>query len=76
MRAIFQKKAKNRAKYLEISAKMYKFEKIFKKGSLMRATIVCVKQLEYALLIVLLLFLVLITFFIVMHRLFILFYLT
>ena len=55
---------------------MYKFEKIFKKGSLMRATIVCVKQLEYALLIVLLLFLVLITFFIVMHRLFILFYLT
>ena len=48
----FSEKGQNRVKYLKISAKMYKFEKIFKKGSLMRATIVCVKQLEYALLIV------------------------
>ena len=76
MRPIFQKKAKKRAKYLKIWAEMYKFENIFKKGRLMRATNVCMKQLGYALLIVLLLFPVSITFFIVMHRFFILFYLT
>ena len=46
---------------------MYTFENILKNGSLMDATTACMKQLEYALLMVLLLFPISITFFIVMH---------
>ena len=51
MRAIFQKKGKKeqkRAKYLKILAKMYKIWIYFENGSLMRATIACMKQLTYA----------------------------
>ena len=49
MRAIFQKKGKERIKYLKLWAKCIKFENILKKGSLMRANIACMKQLEHAL---------------------------
>ena len=48
LRAAFQRKGQKRAKYLKIWAKMSKFENILKKGSLVRATIACMKQLEYA----------------------------
>ena len=53
MRAIFQKKGKKWQKGRNIwkfERKCTKFENILKKGSLMRATIACMKQLEYALL--------------------------
>ena len=42
------KKGQERAKYLKIWAKIYKLWKYFEKGSLMRATIAHMKQLEYA----------------------------
>ena len=51
MRAIFQKKGKKgqkRANILKFGQKCTKFD-ILKKGSLMRATIACIKQLQYAL---------------------------
>ena len=54
MRAIFQKKGKKKVKngqnIKKFGQKCTKFENIFKKGSLMFATIACMKQLEYALL--------------------------
>ena len=54
MRAIFQKKDKKRAKkgkiFENLGKNVQKFENILKKGSLMCATIACMKQLEYALL--------------------------
>ena len=45
---LFRKRAK-KGKYLKIWAKMYKFEDILKKCSLMCATITSMKQLEHAL---------------------------
>ena len=54
MRAIFQKKDKKRAKkgkiFENLGKNVQKFENILEKGSLMCATIACMKQLEYALL--------------------------
>ena len=44
MPAVFQKKGKKKSK-----TKCTKFENILKKGNFMRATIACIKQLEYAL---------------------------
>ena len=52
MHVIFQKndkKGKKRAKCLKIRQKFTKFKNILKKGSLMCATVACIKQLEYAL---------------------------
>ena len=52
MHVIFQKndkKGKKRAKCLKIRQKCTKFKNILKKGSLMCATIACIKQLDYAL---------------------------
>ena len=49
MRAIFQKKGKKGQNIWKFGQKCTKFENILKKGSLMRATIVCMKQVEYAL---------------------------
>ena len=55
LHAIFFKKNANkgqkRAKYLKIWQKCAKFKNILKKGSLMGATIACMKHLEYALVI-------------------------
>ena len=51
MREIFQKRSKKRAeraKYLKFGQKCIKSENISKRGSLMRATIACMRQLEYA----------------------------
>ena len=45
----FQKKKPKIAKYLKIWANCAKSEDILKKGSVMRATIAHMKQLEYAL---------------------------
>ena len=49
MCAIFSEKEQKRAKYLKIGQKCKKFEEKLKKGSLVRATIACMKLLEYAL---------------------------
>ena len=44
----FSGKGLKREKYFKTWQKCKKFENILKKGSLMRATIACMKQLEYA----------------------------
>ena len=44
----FSGKGLKRAKYFKTWQKYKKFENILKKGSLMRVTIACMKQLEYA----------------------------
>ena len=49
MRAIFQKKGKKGQEIWKFGQKCTKLENILKKGSLMRATIAHMKQLEYAL---------------------------
>ena len=56
MHEIFQKKGKKKnrggekgQKILKFVQKCAKFENILKKGSLMHATMACMKQLEYAL---------------------------
>ena len=52
MRATFHrngKKGKKWQKCLKFGQKSTKFENVLEKGSLMRATIACMKQLEYAL---------------------------
>ena len=43
------KKGKKGQNIWKFGQKCTKFENIFKKGSLMRAIILCIKQLEYAL---------------------------
>ena len=53
MHAIFQKKGKKKGKkgqnIWKFGQNCTQFENILKKASLMRATITCIKQLEYAL---------------------------
>ena len=56
MHAIFQKMDQRVKMYLKkknvfgnLGKNVQKFENIFKKGSLMRVTIACMKQIEYAL---------------------------
>ena len=49
MSAIFKKKGKKGQNIWKCGQKCKKFENIFKKGSLMRATIAYMEQLEYAL---------------------------
>ena len=56
MHAIFQKMDQRVKMYLKkknvfgnLGKNVQKFENIFKKGSLMRVTITCMKQIEYAL---------------------------
>ena len=49
MSAIFKKKGKKGQNILKCGQKCKKIENVFKKGSLMRATIACVEQLEYTL---------------------------
>ena len=49
MLAIFEKKGKKGQNIWKFGQKCIKFENILKKGSLMRAPIASMKQLEYAL---------------------------
>ena len=49
MRTICQKKGKKGQNIWKFLQKCTKFENILKKGSLVPATIACMKQLEYAL---------------------------
>ena len=49
MRTIFQKKGQKGQNIWKFGQKCAKSESVLKKGSLMRATIACMKQLEYAL---------------------------
>ena len=49
MRAIIQKKGKKGQNIWKFGQKCIKFENILKKGSLVQATIPCMKQLEYVL---------------------------
>ena len=49
MRAIFHEKGKKGQNIWKFGQKCTRFENILKKGSLMRATIACMKQLEYTL---------------------------
>ena len=45
----FPEKRQKRAKFIKIGQNCTKLENIFKSGSLMPATMACMKQLEYAL---------------------------
>ena len=49
MRAIIQKKGKKGQNIWKFGQKCIKFENILKMGSLVQATIPCMKQLEYVL---------------------------
>ena len=49
MRAIFQKRGKKRQNIWKFGQQCTKFENILKKGTLVHATIACMKQQEYAL---------------------------